>query len=295
MGSKEITLTVCEVVDQDAITSISKLEEKLDKVLKSTGSISNRIAKLSSRSEDSDFISSYEVLSNGALFGTFIRMNPNFKAVVSASSLNETQMPIEDLLEKSSKDSAGAIKSSAFFYIQKGKMILSSSYGNRKPFETYINWLLREKADEPSSILINETLDINRNLEIREIKSIELKESFLYDAMKEGMKNDFSLRKYLTNKLFYEKTNFDEMAMEDIISACLTIKINSKELKERNSLQAVFRTIDSDYIIIKTKDGKKIIGSNCIVKYKIPVELTQNGYYNELEVKRFMEEKMESV
>lgn len=293
---KKITLTVCNVLPSKSQPAKLKFLEELLQSLDNTETSKKRLMVLNSseKGNDSDFIASYTKTKTNFLFGSFIRLNPDFKTTISNEILEKNQVNMEEITFSSNEDIAGTVKDSAYFGVSGNKIIMSGCHNNVRALEVYINWLLTEIGEFKETYRIQKQVKTKEKITIDDVKSVRIGDNyldsfFLNQASSNNVSKTFNLKKEIIKLFLGETETKEDIDVENIISAYITFKLNKKALKKEGAMGQLLRIIDSEDIKMNTRDGKKLTGKDFTVQGIFDIELTDNGLFNEKDLMSHME------
>lgn len=296
----KMTMTVYDIVPMvDGVSDI-RLSENLHNALNLTGKIKDRLMKLSGAEEDkdSDFIPNFNYKGN-FLFGPFVRLNAGQGSAVLVEHLDKKTVGINEMIKEADDKTAGSLASTAFFCVSGDLLVLTSGRTNFRALETYINWLLSEHDLEDKQIRFIPKKNIADAIQLRNIKSIELGETFLTpksNKPSETVKFE-RFKEEALRLLFGDVKNANDYAWEDIISATLILKVRRRGNEKENSaaLDTALRIVDSDEVIITSKDNKRIRGTEYLISAVRLIEQIGLGYYNENQIETEMRAILKAV
>jgi hypothetical protein len=296
----KISMTVYDVTPlSDGVTEI-KLPHNLHSKLDLTKTVRERLMRLSSEEgdKDSDFIANFNY-QGGFLFGSFVRLNAGERSAVLIEQLDKKTIDINEMVKEADEKTAGSLNPPVFFCITGDLLILSKARSNARALEVYINWLFREQGLENNQIRLIPKKNTANTIPLRDIKSIQLAENFF--AHKGGKSTEIVKIEGIKAKAFKLLMNDTNKTADyvwgDILSATLTLKIRKKDLKNENSavLDTALRIVDSDEVIIKSKDNKTIKGTEYLIRVVRSIERTGLGYYNEKQIETEMRAILKAV
>jgi len=294
----EMTFSVFEIKPLTVGVTGLHLPQQLFSCLNKTNTAKERLMKLSSdeNSKDSDFISGFS-FGQGFLFGPFVRLNAGEESIVKLASLDKKMVGINEMITEAKEGSAGTIRSSVFFCMSGNLLVISSAKNNRGPLETYINWMIRNGAEEETEqckfVPVKNTVE---TIPIKNIKSIQFADSYL--SGKSGTRSEsLKLKRSVLKDLLNDVPGIKDLNWDDIISGTLLLKINKKQLKKKNAaaLDTALRLIDSDSVIVTGTNGHRIKGTEYLVRVPRKFEQTEAGYYNEKAIETEMRTIIKAV
>ncbi len=292
----KMTITVFEIQPEVQSTNTINLPKKLFEILDLSSSAKDRLMPLSSENDnkDSDFISSFNYKQN-YLFGSFARLNAGEETIVRLESLDKKIIELNEMIQSAQEDSAGSLRQSAFFCMQGNLLVMSSARENRKAFEVYTNWLLREKGNSENACKFTPKTNIAKTIPLKDIQSIKISDSYL-KTQSNTKSETYNLSKEIL-KSFLDVKNVGDFNYEDIISATLLLKIDKRELKKNNAaaLDTALRIIDNDQIVITGKNNKTIRGSEFLITAARSFERSKTDYYNEKAIETEMRNIIKAV
>ena len=201
------------------------------------------------------------------------------------------------MITEAKGDNAGTIRSSVFFCMSGNIVVMNSAKNNRSPLETYINWILRnnaEKDNEPCKFIpLKNTAE---TIPLKDIRSIQLADSYLNGTS--GIKSEsLKLKRSVLKDILNDIQGTKDFEWADVISATLFLKINKKQLKKNNAaaLDTALRLVNSDSIIITGANGRRIKGTEYMVRASRKFERTEAGYYNEKAIETEMRTIIKAV
>ena len=292
MGSKKLTFSVF-TIDQIVVDVTNlKIANNLSEALVKSGKIRDRMMKLSDDdNKDSDFISSYKLRPNGLIFGSFLRLRGSSESFLSVDDLEKNEIEINEVIREASENSAGTVRDSAFFAIRDNLLVLTSAHSNKKAFLTYLRWLGREFGFG-SNFDFNPVYNKTKEIPVKEIRSIQLADTYINSKLQS---ESFKLKNEVVKSLFSDVKSLAEYDWESIVSATLLVKLKKSELKKQEALNAAMRLTDSEDVVIVGKNGKRIKGSDFVVKVEKRIESTENGMFNVPEIEGVMHDIINAV
>lgn len=298
--TKNITITVYEIQSTEISIHNPDLCKDLHNVLNNTESIRERLMPLSKESEniDSDFIANF-TLSNDFLFGCFARLKEGEESVVQKAVLDKKTVSLNEMISESKQNTEGSINKSCFFCIHNNLLALSDSQTMKKAFTTYINWIFEQKNMKLHYNFVPKK-NTTTTISISEIKSIQLSEGFYNlpndNSFTETKSKMININKDEIMKMFLtDVKDMKDFADEELISATLTLKFNQRKIKKEKALDTVLNIVDSDDVVITGKNGKKIKGSEYLIKAKRKIESTSHGLFNEPQIETEMKTILKKV
>ena len=292
MGTRKIAFSVFSI-DQ-IVDSVIDLDvpQILSEILSHTSSVRERMMRLpESESGDSDFISKFKFGKDNVVFGSFLRLRESAESVLRMEDLDKPMIEISDVMREPLERSAGTVKDSLFFLAKDRYIILSNSHNNKKAFLAYMQWLFKnhgKNADFTFTPLHNKKTEIP----IKEIVSIRLADSYIASVMDS---QSFNLKRSILRSLMSDVDVPAEFDWDSMVSATLLVKMKRGALKRENALKTALRLTDSDDVTIIGKDGKRLNGSDYVVKVVRNIESTDGGYYNEPVIEGVMYEIIQKV
>lgn len=295
----EITIQVFEVLTEKDIINDLHLEKKLYDLLKSTGSAKSRLMKTTDEQDKcSDFILGFN-LNQNFLFGSFARLTEDAQTSILTAQLEEENIDINKIVTAADENNAGFVQDVSFFCIQNDVLTLTNSRKNVRRFETYINWLLREKLNSPIQIKILPKIKTADKIPLDKISKIQITDSILdknSTSQKIGITKKQAI-KFLKEFILDAKSK-KELDYEEIVSAIVTIKINKKGLekgKTPKDLNTLFKVVSSDDVVIYDNKGNRISGSQYEVKVKRTIEKIKGEHYNKNQIETEMRNIIKQV
>ena len=293
MANRKLTFSVFTIDPIVVDVTDFKIVESLVPALDRTGTIRARMMRLSNDddNQDSDFISSYRLKSNGMLVGSFLRLRESSESFLSVDDLDRNEIEINEVIREASENSAGTVKDSAFFAIRDNLLVLTSAHSNKKAFLTYLRWLGREYGFG-SDFDFKPVYNTANEIPIKDIKSIQLADAYINSRLQS---ETFKLKNEVIKSFFSDAGSLAAFDWENIVSATLLVKLKKSELKKQNALDAAMRLTDSEDVVIVGKNGKRIKGSDFVVKVERKIENTENGMYNVPEIEGVMYDIINAV
>lgn len=293
----KVAMTVYDVVPMfEGITDI-KLPHNLHAQLNLTSSAEERLMPLSSEEgdKDSDFVANFNY-QGGFLFGSFVRLTAGQKSAVLFEHLKKKTIDINEMVQDADEKTAGSLNPPSFFCISGDLLVLNRARANVRALETYINWFFREHNLEKNQIKFVPKKNTAETIQLKDIRSIQLAETFLTPNNDKSNKNATEVVKFgrlkdeVLKLLVKDTKSMADYALDDIISATLTLKIQRKGLKKDNlaALDTALRIVNSDDVIITSKDNKRIRGTAYLIMVVRSIEQTSLGYYNEKQIETEM-------
>lgn len=240
---------------------------------------------------DSDFISYYKVSRNGLLFGSFLRLRESSESFLSIDDLDKEFIDINDVVRESSENSAGTIKDSAFFAFKENYLVMTNAHNNKKAFLTYLRWLARESGTT-ADFDFNPVHNKAKEIPIKEIKSIQLADSYISSKLQS---QSFNLKHSIIKSIMSDVNTSAEFDWDKIVSATLLVKMKKSELRKQEALDAALRLTDSDDVIIIGRNGKRLKGSDYIIRAERLIESGKNGMFNIPQIEGVMYEIINTV
>jgi len=278
-----LTISVFEIKPITIGVQSINLPKDLFSALNKTEKAKERLMPLSSNgtNKDSDLISNF-TYSQGYLFGSFIRLNAGEVSTVLLASLDKKTIEINEIISEAQKGSAGSIHDKVFFCMFGDLMVMTSAWSNRKALETYIDWILKEKADQDIQARFVPKKNTAKTIPLKDIQSIKVSDTYL-NAKAETKKETFSLTQEIVKLLFKDVKDLRALEIDDVIKATLTLTINKRELRKNNAaaLDTALRLIDNDSITITGKNGQTLKGTEYTLRVTRYFEYTATSYYNE--------------
>ena len=157
-------------------------------------------------------------------------------------------------------------------------------------------FLFADKLLEKNQIKFVPKKNTAETIQLKDIRSIQLAETFLTPNNDKSNKNATEVVKFgrlkdeVLKLLVKDTKSMADYALDDIISATLTLKIQRKGLKKDNlaALDTALRIVNSDDVIITSKDNKRIRGTAYLIMVVRSIEQTSLGYYNEKQIETEM-------
>ena len=292
MSSKKLTFSVFTIDPIVVEVTDLKIADNLAVALEKSGKIRERMMKLSDEdNKDSDFISSYKIRPNGLLFGSFLRLRGSSESFLSVDDLERNEIEINEVIKETSENSAGTVRDSAFFAIKDNLLVLTSAHSIKKAFLTYLRWM-GVRYGFSSDFVFNPMYNTAKEIPVKEIKSIQLADTYINSKLQS---ESFKLKNEVIRSLFSDVKSLVEYDWESIISATLLVKLKKSELKKQEALNAAMRLTDSEDVLIIGKNGKRIKGSDFVVKVEKSIESTENGIFNVPEIEGVMHDIINAV
>ncbi len=296
-NAQNITITVYEIHPQETGITEINLNKTLFDALNETESVRARLMPLSSDPDnsDSDFIASFTA-GRGYLFGSFARLTEGEESIVMKEQLNKKTVSLNEMISESSGKSEGSIKTSSFFCIHKTLLAVTHSRTTVRPLETYVNWLFKKRDEHDNYCCFVPKKNTAAEIPLRNIKSIQLGEAFM-NAKLDTRTEIVNLKSNLFKKFLNDVKSVSDLNDEELLSAVLTLKFNKKKMKGENAkaLDTALKIVDSEDVVITGKDGKRIRGTQFLVKAVRPVEKLKNGLFNEQEIESEMSKILKAV
>lgn len=293
----EMTIAVFEIQPLTEGTQIVDLPKILYTVLNKTKTAKERLMPLNAdeNSKDSDFIGSFNY-NQGFLFCSFIRLNEGEESTVLFTSLEKKTVEINEIIVTAQEGSAGSVRDKAFFCMCGNLMVMSSSKNNRGALETYINWILCNNLNDSQQCKFVPRKNTADTVPIKDISSIQFLDTYL-NGKQDIQKTSLQLKKGLLQSLLNDVATIRDFDIQDIISATLLLRINKKQLKKNNSavLDTALRLVDNENVIITGKQGRRIKGTQYLIRVVKKFERTAASYYNERAIETAMREIIKAV
>ncbi|KLI15204.1 hypothetical protein [Brachyspira hyodysenteriae] len=279
---------------------IDKLFQKI-----SNSKIKERMRKPNNESDESDFALFCQKVDNH-LFGLMINMGKGHVEEIPVQTLDKNQARLLDLEKDIKEHIAGFKKNMYYFCIYRNILILSGNKDkSMKSFDLYVNWLF-ELLDDRYYIhpMISDVKE--DNLRLDNIKTIEIDNVILnnYDESnnenvtfkKEIFNLSNKFKNFLIKKLRREDTNIAETDIRDIIDAKVIFTIKkSKKGSNIESLKKALKVLDTDYVKIIDKKGRKISSENILEKRNIPLKYNNDNYIDEGDLMRKMADYIKEI
>jgi len=290
---KEIKMTVYEIHYVEQNPQEPDLCTDLHKSLDDSDTIRDRLMPLSEKESntDSDFIAEFK-LSNNFLFGSFARLTAGEESAVPKAVLDKKTVSLKEMISESSDTNEGSIKTSSFFCIFKNLLVITNRQMTLKALQNYVNWLM-----EKNGILEKITFIPKKNtaseIPINDIKAIEIAGEYI--KSKDETKTQVI---DLTSKILRPlldvkgKKDFDE---ENLVSAKLTLKFKRKEINKEKALDVALKITDDENIVIISRSGKKIHGSEYLVTAVRSIEKVKDDIFNEKAIETEMRQILKDV
>lgn len=292
MGSKKLTFSVFTIEPIVVDVTDLKITDDLFAALEKSGKIRDRMMKLSEdANKDSDFISSYKQRPNGMLFGSFLRLRGSSESFLSVDDLERNEIEINDVIKEASENSAGTVRDSAFFAIRDNLLVLTSAHSNKKAFLTYLRWLGSEFGFG-TDFNFKPVYNTANEIPVKEIRSIRLADAYINSKFQS---ETFKLKNEVIRNLFSDVSSLATFDWENIISATLLVKLKGGELKKQQALDVALRLTDGEDVVIEGKNGRRIKGSDYVVKVVRYIENTGNGMFNVPEIEGEMYDIINAV
>lgn len=240
------------------------------------------------------------------LFGLMINMGKGHVEEIPVQTLDKNQARLLDLEKDIKEHIAGFKKNMYYFCIYRNILILSGNKDkSMKSFDLYVNWLF-ELLDDRYYIhpMISDVKE--DNLRLDNIKTIEIDNVILnnYDESnnenvtfkKEIFNLSNKFKNFLIKKLRREDTNIAETDIRDIIDAKVIFTIKkSKKGSNIESLKKALKVLDTDYVKIIDKKGRKISSENILEKRNIPLKYNNDNYIDEGDLMRKMADYIKEI
>lgn len=294
---KATTIYAYSVGTLESTTKAVKPYSEVIEVLTNVGSIQDRFMKLSSIeiNKEGDFIASFNNMTNrGYVFGSLLRMKEGEVTHIMKSQMNKSELSLDEISQTNEDNIAGTVKDYSYFLLSNDLLILAPFGLNIKAFQSYINWLTRNKSAVKVGFNFSPKTRKVDGVEFSDITGIKISETFFKG--KSEYNNIFKqlniLKSDVIKSLLANTRDLKDIEEERIISAKILLKIRgSKDAKKTNAkkqLTAVLKSVDHDDIEITSKGGRKVKGNEFVMKKAIPIETTSNNN----PVEAFLEEKM---
>lgn len=287
---KTITISAFSIGLNTATTKKFNCAEDILKALKNFNTIQKRFMVLNPMDsiQEGDFIAMYQEIGN-LLFGLFIRMKGGELAHILKDHLSKPAISFTEIAKEAEENVAGIVQAYSYFLCNNKVLIYMPGGLTIKSFQTYISWLL-SKERTPNNYIFNPILKKQGAIPIKDVKEIIIADSFFYNvATNKTVTKYFNLfRKDLLKQLINNSDDLADIDEENIISAKIELKFNTKKIDKEKRLTAAIKSIDQDDIIIKDKSGKTIKGSEYIEKRVEKIETTKAGFPIEEQVKQIM-------
>lgn len=295
-----ITLKAYDIGFEQAVVEDYDLPKMVKKVIDSSPSANDRFMQLNENDPlgEGDFIASVTYTAKTGLFGSIVRLKKGTANQLLLTQMEAKEIKLEEIVTENNNKVAGSVKDFSYFLLTKDQLIMTAGNPSRKAFQAYVNWLLLEKLGKEVGCKFDPKTKVSEGMTIDDVKRIDIGEAFFNDP--EYTKINKVLPKLKSNilkELFGDIPALNDIDAEDFISAKveLTIKRTKKAAEEKEKiLKALLKSVESEDIIIRTKDGKTVKGTIFELATKISVESTQSGFYNEhallMEMKDFMED-----
>lgn len=289
-----VTVVVYEIHYAEQNINEPNIGQNLFDCLNSYSTIRDRLMSLSKDADnkDSDFVASFSFSSN-FLFGSLARLTIGEESHVSKAILDQKTVSLNDMIQESKDASEGSISRSSFFCIYKNLLALTSRQYTQKALENYINWMLDNHNPQNKHIKFIPKKNTATSIPIKEIKSVQFQEGFI-NGMSDMKTRTMSITSQLLRTLLDVKgtQDFDE---ENLVSAVLTLKFKQKEINKEKALDAAFRIVDDENIVVIGKNGKRFRGSQFLISKTMKIEKLTTGIFNEKEIETFMRNVLKSV
>lgn len=290
----KVTVVVYEIHYTEQNINNPNIGQNLFNCLNSYSTIRDRLMPLSKDNDntDSDFVASFSFSSN-FLFGSLARLTVGEESHVSKSILDQKTVSLNDMIQESNDTSEGSIRKSSFFCVYKNLLVLTNKQYTQKALENYINWMLDNYNPQNKHIKFIPKKNTATSIPIKEIKSIQFQEGFI-NGMSDMKTRTMDITSKLLRPLLDVKgpQDFDE---ENLVSAILILKFKQKEINKEKALDAAFRIVDDESIIVTGKNGKKFHGSQFLISKTMKIEKLTTGIFNEKEIETFMRDVLKSV
>lgn len=277
-------------IDKENIDVKTELIDKLFQKI-SNSRIKERMRKHNNESDESDFALFCKKVDNH-LFGLMINMGKGHVEEIPIQTLDKKEATLFDLEKDIKEHIAGFKKNMYYFCIYKNILILSGNKDkSMKSFDLYINWLFNLLNDRYYiHPMISDAKEDNLTLD--NIKTIEV-DNVILNSYEEANNENVTVKKEifnLSNKfknfiikmISKEDINISETDVKNIIDAKVVFTIKkSKKGSNIESIKKALKVLDTDYVKITDKKGRKISSEKIFEKRTIPLEYNENGYIDE--------------
>jgi hypothetical protein len=301
-NEKSLILKAYEVKPAETSMSEFKMVNRLDKQLRAYPISNHRFLKHSEMdtANEGDLIGMY-IKERSCLFGSILRLKPGEANQITLDQLNSNSISLEVFDQTASDESGGVLKDYSYFCINDSFLILTSSHISRKAVQTYFNWFLN-KPDSGSPVCkLEPLLKVVEGTQLDNISSMSISESYFRERLEyRSMTRELALTKgKMLTDLFSDIKTLADIDIENLISASIRLQFRLMKKKDKSeqhekALKALLQSADSDDILIKTRDGKKIRGGTFERKKQISVETTASGFPHEAalanEMRQFLKE-----
>ncbi len=278
---------------------IDKLFQKI-----SNFKIKERMRKPNNESDESDFALFCKKVDNH-LFGLMINMGKGHVEEIPVQTLEKKQATLLDLEKDIKEHIAGFKKNMYYFCIYKNILILSGNKDkSMKSFDLYVNWLF-ELLDDRYYIhpMISDAK--KDNLTLDNVKTIEVDNVILNtdDSNNENVtfkKEIFNLSNKFKNVIIKminrEDINISETDVRNIIDAKVIFTIKrSKKGTNVEAIKKALKVLDTDYVKIVDKKGRKISSEKILEKRNIPLKYNKDKYIDEGDLMRKMSDYIKEI
>ena len=303
MAKRRMTMQVFDVRPRDTKIETPDYSSDLFKLLDGTKSINERFMELHQETgvaaalDEGDFIP-YFSFDDDFLFGSFVRIRPGEMTNVTKVQLSQKKVALGDMVTQAEEGSAGSIKEYAFFCMYSNVLIMSSARTNRRSLENYFNWLLREAKKPVSECDFVAQKRTEDQISMGDITDIQIQEGYFQDKAQtpEARSRFLNIKRTLIKSLILDIDGTEDIDFEEILSATLHIKLKRREAKKRNekSLDTLLKVMDSDDIMIRGRNGRRIRGTAYLVKVVREIEHTGRNF-NEPEIDSEMRKILKDV
>ena len=292
---RKVTLKAFEIKPAETTLQELLLPTLLLKSLSEHQTVNSRYLRHSELDtlDEGDFIGDYRN-DKRALFGTILRIKRGEANSVLLQQLDKPTIRLEDIAKQSEENVAGIIKDYSYFYMSKKYAILSAGHISRKAVQTYFNWLLNFPEGGPPICSLTPIVKNVNETPISAIRSIAIAEAYFNEKPEyASISKTINVFKWkILKELLNDTVSLKNIAIEDIISATVRLKIRSrnkgKQDEYKNLLSSLLKSVDSEDIIINTKSGSKIRGGTLEEKKIVSIETTESGFLHEMQLETEM-------
>lgn len=301
-NTKNVTLRVYSVVNQDPSLSKSDILKKLnEKLNKNSTKAKDRsmILNPDDPNKEEDMLSFF-TLSSSKMKGSIIRFfYSEDTGIIPDALFDSEQIQISDI-EKLETDQKRLLKDNYYFILNDSYLITALCGTSCKKFQTYINWLLEDVREEK---LYEFTPKFNKSVgtQISQIKNIVIRDSTI-DITKPADEVDIIPKKAIfkfdfdkVKELFNDTDSFEVIKKRNIMTATLSLQFGRKpkDMKKEDYEKVLSTFIkpieDTNHITFITKNNGKISGNDVLLIKKVNVSLTDSKHIVESELFQEME------
>lgn len=294
MDTKSITIKAFQIKTTNAEPFALDFQEILKQSLDKSDNVEKRFMPLSKQDVDQegDFLSYYDNIM-GVLFGAVIRMKKGTATQILKQQLKEKIIPTKNFVVSSDDKRAGIVHNCVYFCLLQN--LLAINCGNSiKSFQTYINWFININNSKKNMYYIEPLLADSPEIKLEQIKNLCVKEDYFKNSISNptSFNSIQNLKKEVIKDVFSDVPEFKNIDFNNVLSAQILFKIlrNSKDRQEdrEKALKALLKSGFSENIEVKTKDGKTIKGDTFELKKIVNIEISENGFLSDEQIKQEM-------